>query len=261
MKPISRTARITAGDFARPDGARHPFHPRSYEIVDPAEIREVLAALPDRPPAADGFECMCVETTAAVTLYDAGGQKIRSLRAHDRAWHDEAGRDGPELPPVRRLLDPLDPAGLPARHRARWVAEAPEGLRAYAAALAAGTEPGPETARGVPLGRVFRWLGGVRDRPADAARLLAELAPERLLAGRPTEELAWAVRETDRVGLEGAVRFFAGEHFTTRHPKRRRVPETARNLLLRHARSHRPGDLAVLERRLLRAPEDRVRRS
>lgn len=77
----------------------------------------------------------------------------------------------------------------------------------------------------------------------------------------PTDELAWAVRETDRAGLAGAVRFFTSEEFTTRHPKRRRVADTARDLLLRHARSHRPGDLPVLERRLLRAPEDRVRRS
>ncbi|KIF04205.1 hypothetical protein PL81_19995, partial [Streptomyces sp. RSD-27] len=80
-------------------------------------------------------------------------------------------------------------------------------------------------------------------------------------AGVATEELAWAVRGTDRAGLEGAVRFFASEEFTTRHPKRRRVPETARDLLLRHARSHRPADLPVLERRLLRTPDDRIRRS
>lgn len=113
----------------------------------------------------------------------------------------------------------------------------------------------------MPPAVVFGWLGAVREEPRDAAWLLAERAPVRLLAGRSTEELAWAVRETDRTGLEGAVRFFAGEEFTTRHPKRRRVPDTARDLLLRHARGHRPADLPVLERRLLRAPEDRVRRS
>ncbi|MFD9354113.1 hypothetical protein [Streptomyces sp. NPDC060031] len=107
----------------------------------------------------------------------------------------------------------------------------------------------------------FSWLGAPRKDPRDAASLLAELGPGRLLAGASTEELAWAVRKPDRAGLEGAVRCFASEEFTTRHPGHRRVPGTARDLLLRHARSHRPGDLAVLERRLLRTPADRVRRS
>ncbi|MFB6617281.1 hypothetical protein ACFCV9_24220 [Streptomyces sp. NPDC056367] len=235
MKPTPGAEPLVMGDFSRSDGARHPHHPRSYTVSDPAEIAEVLAV---RPPerhtgfAGGGMECMCHEGWAPA----------------------------PATPGYRRLLDPLSPEGIPARHRARWAAAAPEGLREYAAALAGGEEePGPP--RGVPPAVVFSWLGAVREEPRDAAWLLAERGPWRLLAGVATEELAWAVRETDRAGLEGAVRFFASEEFTTRHPKRRRVPDTARDLLLRHARSHRPGDLPVLERRLLRAVEDRVRRS
>lgn len=224
------------GDFSPGDGARHPHHPRSYEITDPAEIAEVRAVLPPErhtdAAGSGGIECMCHE-----------------------GW-DPA----PVTPELKRLVDPLSPDGIPARHRARWVARAPDGLREYAEALAGGEEE-PDPPSAVPLGVVFGWLGAVRAEPRDAAWLLAERGPWRLLAGASTEELAWAVRETDRAGLEGAVRFFASEEFTTRHPKRRRVPETARELLLRHARGHRPKDLPVLERRLLRAAEDRVRRS
>ncbi|MFD3696430.1 hypothetical protein ACFWUZ_09740 [Streptomyces sp. NPDC058646] len=234
MKPTPRHGPVTLGDFSRADGVRHPHHPRSYELSDPEEIREYRAA---HPPHADdrdtdGFDCMC-----------------------DEGW----GSPAPTAEAVR-LLDPFSPDGFPARHRSRWTAAAPRELRAYARALADGQEepPGP---RGVPLSVLFRWLGTVREQPRDAARLLADRAPGLLLARAATADLAWAVRETDRVGLEGAVRFFAGEGFTTRHPKRRRVPDTARDLLLRHARSHRPSDLPVLERRLLRDPEDRLRRS
>ncbi|MFF4423505.1 hypothetical protein ACFY04_22450 [Streptomyces sp. NPDC001549] len=234
MNPTPRRQPLVMGYFARPDGACHPHHPRTYVISDAAEIGAVEEA--GRPgddlPADESFSCMC-----------GGGLRT--------------DHHGPE---VRRLLDPLSPDGIPARHRARWVAAAPAGLREYAGALAAGEEE-PRAPRGVPLGTVFGWLGAVREEPRDAAWLLAERAPERLLAGAPTEQLAWGVRETDRAGLDGAVRFFASEEFTTRHPKRRRVPDTARDLLLRHARSHRPADLPVLERRLLRAPEDRIRRS
>ncbi|WKD31905.1 hypothetical protein [Streptomyces xanthophaeus] len=234
MNPTPRPQPLVMGDFSRPDGARHPHHPGTYVISDPAEIGAVQAARRQGGdhPVDDTFDCMCQE----------------GLRAEHH---------GPE---ALRLLDPLSPDGIPARHRARWVAAAPSELREYAGALAAGEEE-PPVPRGAPLAVVFGWLGSVREEPRDAAWLLAERAPLRLLAGRPTEELAWAVRETDRTGLEGAVRFFASEEFTTRHPKRRRVPDTARDLLLRHARSRRPGDLPVLERRLLRAPEDRIRRS
>ncbi|MGW7327996.1 hypothetical protein ACWGIU_05145 [Streptomyces sp. NPDC054840] len=234
MNPTPRPQPLVMGYFARPDGACHPHHPRTYVISDAAEIGAVeVARQPgDDRSADDSISCMC-------------GDGLRT------------DHHGPE---VLRLLDPLSPDGIPARHRARWAAAAPVELREYAGALAAGDEE-PPAPRGVPLGTVFSWLGAPRDEPRDAAWLLAERAPARLLAGRPTEELAWAVRETDRAGLEGAVRFFVSEEFTTRHPKRRRVPDTARDLLLRHARSHRPGDLPVLERRLLRAPEDRIRRS
>ncbi|MGR4882527.1 hypothetical protein ACIPUC_24415 [Streptomyces sp. LARHCF249] len=236
MKPTPGAEPLAMGDFSRADGARHPHHPRSYAISDPAEIAEVRAA---RPPerhtdfaGGGAVECMC---------------------------HGEWDPP-PATPELKRLLDPLSPDGIPARHRARWAAAAPEGLREYAAALAGGEEE-PDLPRGVPLGVVFSWLGTVRQEPRDAAWLLAERGPQRVLAGVATEELAWAVRETDRTGLDGAVRFFASEEFTTRHPKRRRVPDTARDLLLRHARGHRPKDLPVLERRLLRGAEDRVRRS
>ncbi|WP_328928264.1 hypothetical protein OG429_29460 [Streptomyces sp. NBC_00190] len=234
MEPTSRTEPlIMGGSFPRVDGAVHPHHPRSYEIGDPAEAAEVRALQPPhREEGADEFECMCWEDSGRVVV----------------------------TPEWIRLLDPLSPDGIPARHRARWAAAAPAGLRAYAEALAAGEEE-PDLPRGVPLGVVFSWMGAVRKEPRDAAWLLAERGPQRLLAGAATDELAWAVRETDRAGLEGAVRFFVSEEFTTRHPKRRRVGDTSRDLLLRHARSHRPQDLPVLERRLLRAPEDRVRRS
>lgn len=240
MKPISRTVRIAVTHA--PADTDHPVHPAEYEILDRDEIAEVLAAWPPAEPH-DGFECMC-HGDGGVSLYEAGGDRIRS-----------AAPTGP----LRPLFDSRDPAGLPSRHRARWVAAAPEGLREYAAACAGGEEARPP--RGVPLSTVFSWLGTVREHPGDAARLVASLAPQRLLAPASADELAWAVRETDRTGLDGAVRFFASEYFTTRHPKRRRVPDTARDLLLRHARSHRPKDLPVLERRLLHTPEDRVRRS
>ncbi|WP_177204451.1 MULTISPECIES: hypothetical protein, partial [unclassified Streptomyces] len=59
---------------------------------------------------------------------------------------------------------------------------------------------------------------------------------------------------------DGAVEFFASEAFTSRRPKKRRVGATARDLLLRRAGSHRPALVAVLERRVLRAPEDRITR-
>uniref|UniRef100_A0AAU2JY25 PE-PGRS family protein n=1 Tax=Streptomyces sp. NBC_00049 TaxID=2903617 RepID=A0AAU2JY25_9ACTN len=240
MKPLSRTVRIAV--TVTRAGTGYPHHPAEYEVLDPVEIAEVLALWP-RQPEHDDFECMCLGN-GRLSLYDAGGQLVGSA---------------PPAGPLEPLFDPRDPAGLPARHRARWVAAAPEGLRDYAAGCARGEEPGPP--RGVPLSTVFRWLGAVREHPADAAALLAARAPERLLATAKTEELAWAVRETDRTGLDGAVRFFASEPFTTRHPKRRRVADTARDLLLRHARGHRPEDLPVLERRLLRTAEDRVRRS
>ncbi|MER6446192.1 hypothetical protein [Streptomyces venezuelae] len=234
MNPTSRPRLLTIGDFSRPDGARHPHHPTTYLISDPAEIDAVAAARRpvDDHPVDDTFDCMCQE----------------GLRADHHS------------PEASRLLDPLSPDGIPARHRARWVAAAPAELREYARALAAG-EAEPQAPVGVPPGTVFGWLGAVRREPRDAAWLLADRAPGRLLAGTATERLAWGVRETDRAGLEGAVRFFASEEFTTRHPKRRRVPDTARDILLRYARSHRPADLPVLERRLLRAPEDRIRRS
>ncbi|MFE1557139.1 hypothetical protein ACFW6V_19415 [Streptomyces sp. NPDC058734] len=233
---------LTIGDFSRADGARHPHHPRSYEVSDQAEIREVRAVRRigrQRAAAATG-----AGAAKGVVFCSCG---------------DDDGTAHP-TPESNRLLDPLSPEGIPARHRARWAAAAPEGLREYAEALARGEEE-PAPPRGVPYAVVFGWLGAPRAEPRDAAWLLAERAPWRLLAGVGTEELAWAVRQTDRAGLEGAVRFFASEEFTTRHPKRRRVPDTARDLLLRHARSHRPRDLAVLERRLLRTPDDRIRRS
>ncbi|MFD7627640.1 hypothetical protein ACFV7Q_16645 [Streptomyces sp. NPDC059851] len=245
MKPMSRTVRV---DFSRSRTAGHgpPYHPAAYEVRAPADIADVLAAWP-AARAPEPFECTCLDHDGTVVLYEAGGQLVRStpLTRSEELAH---------------LLDPARPHGIPARHRARWVREAPAPLREYAGALAGGEAPDGHRPA-VPLALVLSWLGTPRDEPGDAASVLAEQAPSRLLADAPTADLAWAVRETDRAGLEGAVRFFAGEHFTTRHPKRRRVPETARNLLLTHARSHRPGDLPVLERRLLRGADDRVRRS
>ncbi|MEU6867157.1 hypothetical protein ABZ924_28590 [Streptomyces sp. NPDC046876] len=247
MKPISRTVRVSVSG-GRGAGAGHPYHPAAYEVLAPGDIADVLAAWPGAAAGPGGsFECMCLDHFGRVTLYEASGQVVRSLSPA-------------RAEPLARLLDSHVPDGIPARHRDRWVRAAPAGLREYAEALARGAAPdGPRPP--VPLAAVFGWLGARREEPDDAASVLAEAAPLRLLADAPTADLAWAVRQTDRAGLEGAVRFFAGEHFTARHPKRRRVPDTARNLLLAHARSHRPGDLAVLERRLLRGAEDRVRRS
>ncbi|MFG3505883.1 MULTISPECIES: hypothetical protein [unclassified Streptomyces] len=56
------------------------------------------------------------------------------------------------------------------------------------------------------------------------------------------------------------MEFFASAHFTARHPKKRRVDATVRDMLLRHARMRRPEHVTVLERRLLRTAEDRFRR-
>ncbi|WP_405978014.1 hypothetical protein [Streptomyces sp. NBC_00158] len=245
MKPISRTVRARVS-HAGPAGRSHPHHPQEYEILDPGDIEELVGAWPLGTGHDEAFDCTCLGHEGRVTLHEASGQTIRS-------------RDLSSPEPLADLLDPDTPEGIPARHRARWAAAAPAPLREYAEAVArASTPQGPHT---VPLAVVFGWLGTRRPEPADAASVLAVEAPMRLLADACTEELAWAVRQTDRAGLEGAVRFFASEEFTTRHPKRRRVPDTARDLLLRHARSHRPGDLAVLERRLLRTPDDRIRRS
>lgn len=233
--------------------AGHPHHPSSYEIVDPQEIAEVLAVWPEEPapvgthePSDPGIEflsCMCHEYGPG----DTDDPRVRELP------------DVVRPQPLARLLDPWAPDGIPARHRARWAAAAPEGLRGYAEAMARGEEPEP--AAGIALSAAFAWQGAVRENPADAASLLAAAAPLRLLAAARTADLARAVRRTDRGGLDAAVRFFASEEFTTRHPKHRRVPDTARNLLLAYARSHRPADLPVLERRLLRSTDDRVRRS
>ncbi|WP_147419997.1 hypothetical protein [Streptomyces sp. WM6372] len=246
MKPTNRAVRavVSTGPTAGA-GQRLPHHPAEYEIRDPGEIRELLAAWPQDTGSDGPFECMCLGHDGRVTLYEAGGQSVRSV-ALSRAE------------PLAHLLDPAATEGVPSRHRSRWAQAAPARLRAYAGAVARGEEPGRP---GIPLALVFSWLGARRAQEADAASVLAVEAPVRLLADAPTAELAWAVRETDRGGLDGAVRFFARDEFTTRHPKRRRVPDTARDLLLRHARSHRPADLPVLERRLLRAPDDRVRRS
>lgn len=251
--PSVAVERVRVRDAKTGDG--HPYHPVRYEITDPAEIAEVLAVWPPAPdPAPEGpderrpeveFVCMCQDHDA--DPFDDTSDPAVRLVPSDRPA------------PLARLLDPLSPTGIPARHRARWVAAAPEPLRAYAAAMARGEDPEPPARR--PLSAAFSWQSAVRENPADAARLLAATAPGRLLTGAATADLAWAVRETDRDGLDAAVRFFASEEFTTRHPKRRRVPDTARDLLLRHARDHRPQDLPILERRLLRAPDDRVRRS
>ncbi|MEU5149016.1 hypothetical protein NRK68_26890 [Streptomyces yangpuensis] len=159
MRPTSRTDRLVMGDFSRPDGARHPHHPRSYEITDPAEAAEVRAVreLGRRLAAEAGeylFDCSC---------------------------GDDDGTRHP-TPESGRLLDPLSPEGIPARHRARWAAAAPGALREYAEALASGTEE-PAPPAGVPLSVAFGWLGAVRQEPRDAAWLLAERAPMRLLAG------------------------------------------------------------------------------
>ncbi|MEU9179078.1 hypothetical protein AB0C90_19880 [Streptomyces sp. NPDC048550] len=245
MKPISRAVRAVVSS-SRTDGQAHPHHPAEYGITDPEQVRELLATWPDDTGAADHFACMCLGHEGRVTLYEASGQLVRTVHVSPSE-------------PMAHLLDPADADGIPGRHRTGWAQAAPAGLREYAGAMALGSAPDNRPA--VPLSVVFGWLGTPLPHEADAASVLAVEAPMRLLADEPTDELAWAVRESGRVGLEGAVRFFASEEFTTRHPKRRRVPDTARNLLLAHARSHRPTDLPVLERRLLRTPDDRVRRS
>ncbi|KUJ69450.1 hypothetical protein ACZ90_11205 [Streptomyces albus subsp. albus] len=240
MKPLSRTVRIVVSEHGRPSPL--PDHPASYEITDTHEVWEVLGALGDAPrPEPDGFVCMCGDEPP-LALYDAAGQRIRTVHGH--------------RPP---LLDPAGSHSLPRRHRAAWAAAAPPALRDWAAARAQGRGAGPGTAPDAPLSLVFSWLGTPWT-GGDAARLLARAAPLALLTAAATEELAWAVRQTDAAGLDGAVDFFAGAGFTTRHPKKRRVGATARDLLLRHARQHRPEHLPALERRVLRASEDRIRR-
>lgn len=244
---------VRVRDAGSPDAP--PYHPSRYEITDPGELAEVLALwpaeqVPEQPPERWAeprpdidFTCCDGEPDPFDHPSDPAIRRVPPLRPG----------------PLSRLLDPGSSDGIPARHRARWAADAPEPLRAYARAMARGENPAPPAR--TTLSAAFSWQGAVRATPTDAASLLAELAPRRLLVGAATPDLAWAVRETDRDGLGAAVRFFASEEFTTRHPKRRRVPDTARDLLLRHARSHRPQDLPILERRLLRAPDDRVRRS
>lgn len=242
-----RTVRIVVSD--REHTAVLPGHPDTYEVTEPGEVREVTAALASElTPGVEGgqgFECMCLGEYG-FALYDASGQQIRTVDRHG------------SLP----LLDPGDPHSIPGRHRAAWAAAAPEPLRRYAREWARGEPPAPGTVT-VPLSLVFTWLGTA---PAygrgggDAARALARLAPLALLGAAQTDELAWAVRETDAAGLDGAVEFFASDHFTTRHPKKRRVGATARDRLLRCARMRRPEHIPVLERRLLPVTEDRIRR-
>ncbi|MEV3990995.1 hypothetical protein AB0J57_18995 [Streptomyces sp. NPDC049837] len=227
----------------RRNAAVLPGHPETYEVTEAGQVGEVMGALGDlRDGQGEGFECMCLGEFRS-TLYDAAGQRVR-----------EADRHGP-LP----LLDPADPRSIPGQHRAAWAAGAPEPLRRYAEAWARGEPPAPGTVAATPLNLVFAWLGRPRG-GGGAARLIARQAPLAVLGAAATDALAWAVRESDAAGLDGAVEFFASEHFTARHPKKRRVGATARDVLLRHARARHPEHVAVLERRLLRAAEDRVRR-
>lgn len=124
--------------------------------------------------------------------------------------------------------------------------------------------PGPQARRSRCRGTREGWAGAWRVACSrdghDAVEPGVRLArPAWWWRAAATDTLAWAVREIDAAGPEGAVRFFVGEHFTVRHPKKRRVGATARDTVLRRALA-RPGRVAVLERRLLRAAEDRVRR-
>ncbi|MET9429694.1 MULTISPECIES: hypothetical protein [unclassified Streptomyces] len=242
MKSLSRAVRVVVSDPAPVPAL--PGHPASYGITDPAEVREVVAAVTAAEAARAAttplFDCMC-QDHPRLTLYDAGSQRIRTV-----------GK------PPSDLLGPTAPGAIPRRHRDAWASAAPEPLRPYARAWAEGDVPDPGTARSVPLEVVFGWLGSPR--ADDAAHVLARLAPLALLTEAPTADLAWAVRRTDTTGLDGAVAFFASEHFTTRHPKKRRIGATARDLLLRHARTRHPDQVAVLQRRLLVAADDRVTR-
>lgn len=65
VNPIPGAEPLHMGDFSPGDGARHPHHPRSYEITDPAEIAEVRAVLPPErhtdAAGSGGIECMCHE--------------------------------------------------------------------------------------------------------------------------------------------------------------------------------------------------------
>ncbi|MFJ8648857.1 hypothetical protein ACIRNI_22380 [Streptomyces sp. NPDC093546] len=244
MKPLSRAVRVVVSDGAPVPAL--PGHPATYKITDPAEVREVVTAVAaaEAATAADpgrlAFACMC-QDHPRLAFYDAGRQRIRTV-----GWHPSD------------LLEPSAPESIPRRHREAWAAAAPAPLRHYARAWAGGDVPDSRTARSVPLETVFGWLGAPR--ADDAAYAVAHLAPFALLTEAPTADLAWAVRRTDATGLDGAVTFFASEHFTTRHPKKRRVGATARDLLLRHAHTRHPHQVAVLQRRLLVAADDRVTR-
>ncbi|KIF05574.1 hypothetical protein PL81_12435, partial [Streptomyces sp. RSD-27] len=122
VQPIPPRRALVMGEFTRPDGARPPHPPARYEIADPAEIREALA------------------------VRRIGRRRAAAASAHGVvfcACGDDVGTAHP-TPESNRLLDPLSPDGIPARHRERWAAAAPEALRAYARALAGGEEePGP----------------------------------------------------------------------------------------------------------------------
>ncbi|WP_236242088.1 hypothetical protein [Streptomyces sp. CC228A] len=242
MKPVPPAVRAVVSDRGYAPGL--PDHPESYAVTEPGEVRAVAAAA-TAAEREGGFLCMCGQDPV-VALYDAGGQCFRTVQVH-RA----------------ELLEPSHPLSLPGRHRGAWAAAAPQPLREYAGRWARGESAGPGAVPpvpSVPPSSVFDWLGTPLAADCDAARLVARRAPLALLAQTPTEELAWGVRECGAAGLDGAVEFFASESFTSRHPKKRRVGATARDLLLRHARSRRPALLAVLERRVLRAPEDRITR-
>ncbi|MFF8829260.1 hypothetical protein [Streptomyces sp. NPDC015131] len=234
---LTRTVRIAVSD--RTGRAAPPGHPEAYEIGDPGEVREVLSGLAGWTGPED-FVCMC-RGSHGLTLYDAAGRAVRTLDVH-------------EAPP---LLDPAAPGSIPARHRTAWAAAAPGPLRGYADGWAYGRPPAPGAVADVPLELVLAWLGAPP--PGDgagtwgAARRIARLAPLAVLDAAPTADVARAAPRAGTAGLDGAVEFFASEHFTARHPKKRRVAADVRDLLVRHARTSRPQHVAVLERRLLRA--------
>ena len=80
------------------------------------------------------------------------------------------------------------------------------------------------------------------------------LVPARLLAALPAAQLAEAITTPYGASseLHGAVTYYTSGIFTSRHPKKRRLANPARDILLGFARRFHPEHLKLLEHRVLR---------
>ncbi len=215
MKPVPPAVRAVVSDRGYAPGL--PYHPESYAVTEPGEVRPWPPRRPRR--SARAASCACAGrtpwspcTTRAVSASARCRCTVRSC------WSRRTRCRCPGATAARG----------PPRHRSRC---------GSTRALGARRERRPGA---VPPYRPYRRArsstGSARPWPPTATQpgWWPGEAPLALLAQTPTEELAWGVRECGAVGLDGAVEFFASESFTSRHPKKRRVGATARDLLLRH---------------------------